>query len=140
MNDAKTKKRIHVVAGVIWDYERKKILISRRASHLHKGGYWEFPGGKVEVNETEEVALFRELNEELNIQFSDCKKIQDINYDYPEKSVKLAFFDVYNIQGNIQGNQGQEWRWVLLEELQHYQFPEANDIIVDQLVKKIQIV
>lgn len=137
MNDDKFKKRVHVVAGIIWNFERNRILISQRPEHLHKGGYWEFPGGKVEVGESEPDALSRELFEELNIRFLCCEKMKDIDFDYPEKNVKLAFFHVFELQGVIVGNQGQEWRWVFLSDLKNYRFPEANTPIVEELVKKI---
>ena len=59
-------KRVHVAAAVIRD-SSGKILIARRADTQHQGGLWEFPGGKVEADESVETALDRELQEELGI-------------------------------------------------------------------------
>ena len=60
-------KRIHVAAAVIRGLDGR-ILIARRADSQHQGGLWEFPGGKVEDGEAVEVALARELREELGIE------------------------------------------------------------------------
>ena len=57
---------VHVAVGVIVD-ARRQILLTRRPDHVHQGGLWEFPGGKVEAGETLSKALKRELLEELAI-------------------------------------------------------------------------
>ena len=129
-------KSIHVVAAIIWDENREKLLISQRPDHLHKGGCWEFPGGKVEGGETEKEALKRELLEELNIQFDSCQFFQQIEFSYPEKNVKLDFYHVYGVEiQDVRANEGQAWRWIHKQELTEYQFPEANQPIVGALLK-----
>lgn len=125
---------IHVVAGIIWNDSKTELLISRRPQHLHKGGYWEFPGGKVEADETREAALQRELKEELNLSFQRAELFQRIEHNYPEKSVCLDFFQVYGVNDNVCANEGQEWRWVALEKLADFRFPEANQPIVEALI------
>lgn len=137
MNVKETIKRIHVVAGIIWNSSNDCLLISRRPIELHKGGYWEFPGGKVENGESEEEALVRELREELDIGFSGSEKFCVIEHDYPEKQVKLAFYHVREVSGEPVGMQGQEWRWIPVAELSHYQFPEANQPVVEALIKTV---
>lgn len=134
MESIAQKKRIHVVAGIIWSMDKTQLLISRRPDHLHKGGYWEFPGGKVEAGESEEMALARELHEELNIHVGLCEKFREIDFDYPDKLVKLAFYHVFGSKGDVHGNQQQEWRWIDVADLADYRFPEANQPIVDALV------
>jgi len=129
-------KRIHVVAGIIYDDERQHILLSKRPDHLHKGGYWEFPGGKCEPGESESEALARELKEELNIVYKQAEHFQSLAYDYPEKSVHLSFWSVYGLCSEVQALENQQWRWVLLSELTNYQFPEANEPIVQTLLSR----
>jgi 8-oxo-dGTP diphosphatase len=133
---SQANKRVHVVAGIIWNAEKTALLISKRPEHLHKGGFWEFPGGKVESGESEIEALARELVEELSIEFSNAEKFRQLDFDYPDKKVSLAFYHVYDVSGIINGNQQQEWRWVAIENLIQYKFPEANKGTVEALVEK----
>jgi 8-oxo-dGTP diphosphatase len=125
---------VHVVAGIIWDERGKKILISRRPDHLHKGGCWEFPGGKVESGETLPEALARELEEELGISFGANRFFRRIIHSYPEKRVCLDFFEVFAVAGEVTPRDGQAWRWVSLAEMAGYVFPEANVPIISELI------
>lgn len=73
-------KQIHVVAAII--EKEDKILIAKRLKGEHKG-LWEFPGGKVEKNETSEQALIREIKEELETDISIKSYLSTIEYQYP---------------------------------------------------------
>lgn len=130
--------RVHVVAGIIFSDDGKEVLISKRPDHLHKGGFWEFPGGKVEAQESEVQALQRELKEELGLEFSSAKPFYQLNFDYPDKQVFLSFWSVYNVLSadDIEGLEGQEWRWVAISHLKDYSFPEANKEIVSRLLSE----
>lgn len=123
---------IHVAAAII--IKGSNVLIARRPIDKHKGGYWEFPGGKVEPSETAKQALIREIAEEVNIRIQSAELFKEINYTYPEKSVHLHFFKCELFTGEAHGVEGQEIRWVKLSALSQYQFPEANQPIVDMLV------
>jgi len=132
--------RIQVVAGVIYrDYKalghssEALILIARRADHLHQGGLWEFPGGKVEPNETHYQSLVRELKEELNITVTNALPMMQITHDYSDKKVTLDIWKVTSFDGYPEGVEGQETRWVSVAELRDYDFPAANQPILDQL-------
>lgn len=129
-------KSIEVVAGIIWNDEQSAILIARRPQHLHKGGYWEFPGGKIEVGESAEAALARELAEELSLQFSRSTFFAAVDFSYPEKSVSLKFYEVFGLLSQAVANEGQEWCWVKPSDLPQFQFPEANQKIVDALIAR----
>ena len=126
-------KRVHVVAGIIRDAE-SRILISRRAEHLHQGGLWEFPGGKVESGEEVYDALARELKEELGIKVEQAAFFQTISHDYPDKKVLLEFWEVSNFSGLAVGKEGQECRWIDRSELEKYPFPDANKVVVSKLL------
>lgn len=136
------KKRIHVAAGIIENI-KGEILIAKRGDHQHQGGLWEFPGGKVEAGETAQQALIRELKEEVNIDCGSSDKAEISSFmqqafDYPDKSVLLDFFAVKELHEQhfdcAQGMERQEVRWVKKPELNQYQFPQANQLIVEALV------
>lgn len=122
---------IQVVAAIILKHDQ--VLIAQRPSGKHKGGYWEFPGGKIESGESEIAALRRELLEEINIEISAAEGFADICFDYPEKSVQLKFFTITDYDGDPIGLEGQQIRWVSRLKLSEYQFPEANLPIVEKL-------
>ena len=116
---------VHVAVGVILDAENR-ILITRRHDDAHQGGLWEFPGGKVEAGETLEVALARELREELGIELGETQPLVLVEHDYGDKSVSLDVHIVRSFSGEARGLEGQPLQWASAEELAAYQFPAAN--------------
>ncbi len=120
-------KSVHVVAAVIWR-EDGCVLLARRPPHLHQGGLWEFPGGKVDAGESVEQALVREIKEELNLSLypDNCSFLLQVHHDYPDKSVLLEFWQIKAFSGTPVGNEGQEIRWVPVVQLSAYEFPAAN--------------
>ena len=133
-------KRIQVVAGVIFrdgkaltHSDNNHVLIARRADHLHQGGLWEFPGGKVEAGETLTQALARELREELAIKVQSIESLIQIQHDYSDTSVLLDVCLVDDFTGIAQGNEGQPIRWVDTADLNNYDFPAANRPIITAL-------
>ena len=122
-------KRVHVAVGVIVD-DRRNILLTRRPDHVHQGGLWEFPGGKVEDDEDLASALSRELREELDIEPLDTSPLIEIRHDYNDKSVLLDVHVVWQFQGEPKGLEGQPMAWVPVARLQDYAFPAANEPII----------
>ena len=127
-------KRIHVVAAVISN-SNNQVLLARRPQHLHQGGLWEFPGGKLNRGETIVQALQRELREELAIVVnqSDCHPLLQVSHDYPDKHVLLNFWQVSSFAGTPYGNEGQFITWVPIEQLSDYDFPAANQAVIELL-------
>ncbi|MDO3388381.1 Nudix family hydrolase [Gilvimarinus sp. SDUM040013] len=125
-------KRVHVAVGVVMD-NQGRILIAKRPDHVHQGGLWEFPGGKVEQGETLIQALDRELFEELDIRVDGALPLIDIIHDYPDKQVHLAVCRVVSWHGMPVGKEGQPTRWVEPHELDQYPFPAANYPILNAL-------
>tara|TARA_R110000850_G_scaffold22994_5_gene67611 strand:- start:527 stop:1549 length:1023 start_codon:yes stop_codon:yes gene_type:complete len=139
-----TTKVVHVCVAVIERShpisQEKQILIAKRLEHVHQGGLWEFPGGKVESGESIIDALDRELFEELDIRIKPeassnmcveaLKPLIQIKHNYPDKSVFLDVWRIQSFSGDPKGKEGQEVRWVNIEELQDYAFPEANKPIL----------
>lgn len=127
--------RIRVVAGII--LRQNQLLIARRPLNQHKGGFWEFPGGKIEAGESPEQALSRELKEELNIQVNPekCRYIGQLDFDYPDKQIELSFYRISEFAGEPEGLEGQPLRWVFFNELVAEDFPEANRPMVKRLIE-----
>lgn len=126
-------KRIHVAVGIILNTDGQ-ILLAKRPEHLHQGGKWEFPGGKVEQNETVTQALIRELKEEVALNVHSSEPFMALSYDYPDKQVLLDIHTVSNFTGEAQGLEGQQIVWVDKHELTHYDFPDANKPILAKLL------
>lgn len=122
-------KRLHVAVGVI-ENASGQILIARRPDHVHQGGLWEFPGGKVESGETVRQALQRELHEELGIRALDIQPLIKIEHQYPDLNVLLDVWRIDRFSGQAQGCEGQAIQWVEPELLQAYDFPAANRPII----------
>ncbi len=125
-------KRIHVAAAVICD-DRGRFLIAQRPDHVHQGGLWEFPGGKLEHGESARQALERELREELGIKVGTARQLIQVRHDYPDKAVLLDVWCVENYTGVPAGREGQPLEWVSLDELAAYRFPAANIQIINAL-------
>jgi 8-oxo-dGTP diphosphatase len=128
---------VHVAVGVIFNPQQNQILIAKRPEHLHQGGLWEFPGGKVSSGETIEHALARELFEELGISDIQAKPLMHILHDYSDKKVFLDIWIIYEFSGQAQGKEGQQCEWVNVQDLlsaqNKYQFPAANRPILERL-------
>ncbi|RUO62492.1 8-oxo-dGTP diphosphatase MutT [Pseudidiomarina insulisalsae] len=127
---------VHVAVGVIENADGD-IFISKRHKDLHQGEKWEFPGGKVEAGETVYDALVRELGEECNIEVKAASPLTVIHHDYNDKRVMLDVWRVTAFSGDVRQCEGQEWLWVPVYALQAYQFPEANQAIIDLLEKPL---
>ncbi|MGS2723646.1 8-oxo-dGTP diphosphatase MutT [Porticoccus sp. GXU_MW_L64] len=133
-------RRIHVVAAVIHGDccgRPGEIFIAKRPDNVHKGGLWEFPGGKVDEGETPRQALLRELQEELGIQTTACQRLVETHHDYPDKQIHLEFWDVTDFDGEPHGAEGQPVKWVKPGELGDYPFPEANQALVNHLIENL---
>ena len=128
---------VHVAVGVIFNSKQDQILIAKRPNHLHQGGLWEFPGGKVSSGEAIEHALARELFEELGISDIQAEPLMHILYDYTDKKVFLDIWIIDQFSGQAQGKEGQQCEWVNLQDLlssqSQYQFPAANQPILERL-------
>ena len=127
-------KRVHIVAAVILNEEQDQVFITKRPEKAHKGGFWEFPGGKVELDESAEQALIRELNEEVGIETTELTLFESLNHDYSDKSLYFDFFTVTKFNHFPYGKEGQQGLWVPISELNQYEFPEANVPILNKVM------
>ena len=124
---------IRVSAAVI--YRNGQFLLSKRKAHQHQGNKWEFPGGKIDGDETVEQALTRELKEELNIHVIEQQTFMNLDFQYPEKKVTLFFQLVTQFEGKEQGIEGQQVAWFDHEQIQNLEFPDANLPVLEKIKK-----
>ena len=118
--------------AVIWN-ERGQILIDRRRPEGLMGGMWEFPGGKIEANETVQDCIKREIREELAIEIKVEEHLITIDHAYTHFQVTLNVYHCRYLSGEPQPLVCDEIRWVTLEEINQFPFPEANTEIIRAL-------
>ena len=123
---------INVVAGVIKD-EKGKILITQRNLKKAQGGLWEFPGGKIEPNETREDAIVREIKEELDIDIQVEKYLAERVFNYPEKDINLIALECKKINGDVKLLEHEDYRWIDNSELGNFEFAPADSFIIEKL-------
>lgn len=123
---------IHVMAGAIGNADGQ-ILVTRRPDHVHQGGLWEFPGGKLEPGEQPEQGLFRELQEELGIQVQASRPLIRIHHDYGDRRVLLDVRRVSVYSGVPSGLEGQPLAWLHPEAMDPRHFPAADRPIITAL-------
>jgi len=120
--------------AVIWN-EAGKILIDKRKPGGAFGGLWEFPGGKKEVGETIEDCIKREVLEELGIEVVVEEHLITIDHNYSEIRVTLYVYHCRYLRGIVKAIECDEFRWVTLDEIDRFTFPEANEQIIIALKK-----
>lgn len=118
--------------AVIWN-EQNQILIDRRKPEGLLGGLWEFPGGKLEPDETVEDCIRREIQEELGITIAVGDRLITVDHAYSHFRVTLNVHHCHHLSGDPQPIECDEVRWVSLEELDDYPFPKANVQIIEAL-------
>ena len=125
-------KTVQVAVGVIC--RQQQFFLTKRADDAHQGGKWEFPGGKVEADETVLQALARELKEEVAIDVLTCQPLIVIEHNYGDKVVCLEVFLVDSFLNEPSAQEGQEQAWYSLNELKTLDFPAANRQIINILL------
>lgn len=123
---------IEVTAALIRSGNR--ILIARRPSQDELAGLWEFPGGKLEANESPEECLAREILEELAITISVGEFFADTIYEYPGKVVHLMAYWADWIEGELNSRVHDGVTWSSAAELSEYTFAPADRPIVEKLL------
>ena len=118
---------IHVVAAIIWQPgSSDRFLISKRQKGRHLEDYWELPGGKIESGESRRQALDRELREEIDIVPVKARAFQQVRHLYEDRNILLDVWEVTSFRGNVLAREGQEVKWVAVDQLTKYRFPAAD--------------
>ena len=118
----------NVVAAII--KKDNHFLIVKRNRKKHLGLKWEFPGGKVQENETFEDALIREIKEELNIKISLQDKLAEEKYKDEKIDIVLHYFLCTQEDGTIELNEHEDLAWVEKKDFDKYNFAEGDGNIL----------
>mgnify|MGYP000159350459 FL=1 len=131
-------KNVKVVAAVIVDNiaAPARIFATARGYGEFKG-MWEFPGGKLENNETSRQALFREIKEELNTEISIGNLITTVEYDYPNFHLSMDCFWAEVEKGKLELNEALEARWLTKDMLNSVEWLPADIMVVEKIKQVI---
>lgn len=129
-------KTVRVVAAVICDSIKKKTKIYATArGYGDFKGWWEFPGGKIEDNESSEQALIREIREELTASIIVGDLIETIEYDYPEFHLSMDCYWAEVESGQLKLNEAEDAKWLTKDELRSVRWLPADKILIDIIEK-----
>ncbi len=107
---------VHVLAGIVRN-AAGEVLIAERPAGKHHAGGWEFPGGKLETDETRLAALTRELREEIGVEVEAARPLLAVRHAYPDRTILLDVWTVTRHRGSPHGAEGQTLRWCPVGEL-----------------------
>ncbi|MFT3943486.1 MAG: (deoxy)nucleoside triphosphate pyrophosphohydrolase [Ancrocorticia sp.] len=131
--ETKPKKRINVVGAIITD--GSKVLAAQRSERMSLPGLWEFPGGKIEVGETPQKALQRELQEELLCEVEIGEQVESTEYEYDFGIVTLTTFYCKLIGREPRLTEHSAIRWVEATDLEQLPFAPADVPAVQHVAK-----
>ena len=128
------RKIVRVVAAVI--RKGDKIFATQRGYGEYKGG-WEFPGGKIEENETPQEALVREIKEELGVEIKVEDLIDTIEYDYPKFHLSMDCFWAQITSGAVVLKEHDAAKWLTKETLDSVEWLPADITLIETIYKQI---
>lgn len=124
---------INVTCAII--VKDDKILVAQRSERMKLPLKWEFPGGKLEKNESEIECIKREIKEEINIDIEVVKKLSSSIYDYGTFKINLIPFIVKHISGGIRLSEHKDYKLLDKTELLNLDWAEADLPIVEEFLK-----
>ena len=123
-------KIIEVVAAII---QRDGAYFTTQRGYGEFEGMWEFPGGKIEPGESREVALKREIQEELGVDITIDKFLCTTDYDYPSFHLTMHCYLCSVVSGEIELREHKSARWLTAETLDSVEWLPADKYIIDEL-------
>ena len=129
---------VKVVCGII--FNDNKVFICRRMPKKSLGGYWEFPGGKIEQGESNEASLTRELIEELGMSLEVKDYFKTNLHDYGKFIIELIAYKCNFIDANFRLTDHDKYEWVNVKDLSNWNLapadiPIAKELIIDDKKK-----
>ena len=125
-------KNVKIVVSLALINDADEILLSKRPKNKHLAGFWEFPGGKVETGEVPEIALIREIKEELDININNkcIAPLSFSEFDYKEFQLLLLLYVCRKWEGEPKSMESDEIMWVKPNMLRKYKMPPADDALI----------
>ncbi|MDY2680448.1 MAG: 8-oxo-dGTP diphosphatase MutT [Lentihominibacter sp.] len=123
-------KKIEVVAAII--VNEKKVFATQRGYGEFKDG-WEFPGGKIELGESSEEALVREIREELDVDIKVGRLLETVEYDYPRFHLIMHCFICELLSEEIILKEHEDAKWLAEEELDSVDWLPADVSLIDKI-------
>ncbi len=111
--------------------QNQKILVAQNNPTSDQAGKWEFPGGKIKPNETDEECIVREILEEMELSVFVSRKLEEVTYDYGHKAIRLIPFICKIEGGKIVLNDHQAIKWLSWEELDDVDFSAADRTLLN---------
>ena len=112
-----------------------KILVTQRSENMRLPLKWEFPGGKLEINESEINCIKREIKEELNLEIEIIKKLPNSIFNYETFKINLIPFIANYVSGNIVLTEHKDYKLLDKSELLNLDWAEADITIVKEFLK-----
>ncbi len=133
-------KRVEVAVGALIDFDENpwKVLVTKRPSKGILAGYWEFPGGKREPNESLADCVVREFFEEVGLRVQVVDTLAPVEHTYPHGLVSLSPFICKFVSGKILYNGVVDHQWVHIRDLTNVPLPPANASMVAELIAYAQ--
>jgi len=128
-------KNLKIVVSIALINNYDQVLIAKRPNNKHLAGFWEFPGGKVEKDETPENALIREVKEELNVGINNkcIAPLSFSEFDYKNFHLLLLLYICRRWEGEPLTMEENELKWVKPSMLRKYKMPPADDSLIYSL-------
>ena len=124
-----------IPCGVALIRRERQFLISQRNVDDTFGSFWEFPGGKKNPGESFENCVIRETREELGIEIAIERKYMEIKKEFKEKIIWLNFYLCSYLSGDPQPIECQKVLWADVADLKNFDFPPANEQVIENLMK-----
>ena len=124
---------VPVASGII--LKDNRVLIGLRSKNDQGGGLWEFPGGKIELEESGKDAVIRELKEELGINASVKQKVMQYVHRHQNILYDISFFEINSFIGEVKMNVHDDIRWVGLSSLKDYLFISGDLLFIDKVIE-----